>query len=45
VEFLQRQNEYTFFENTHEPYTLKGRVSPGLVEPRQDAAATGDGEL
>jgi sigma-E factor negative regulatory protein RseB len=39
VEFLQRQNEYTFFENTHEPYTLKGRVSRGVVEPGEDAAA------
>ena len=30
VEFLQRQNEYTFFENTHEPYTLKGARFPGV---------------
>lgn len=30
VEYLQRQNEYTFFENTHEPYTLKGARFPGV---------------
>jgi sigma-E factor negative regulatory protein RseB len=30
VEYLQRQNEFTFFENTHEPYTLKGGRFPGI---------------
>ncbi|MNC39408.1 Sigma-E factor regulatory protein RseB precursor [compost metagenome] len=30
MEYLQRQNEYTFFENTHEPYTLKGARFPGV---------------
>ncbi|MGY3945097.1 MucB/RseB C-terminal domain-containing protein, partial [Aeromonas tecta] len=30
VEYLQRQNEFTFFENTHEPYTLKGARFPGV---------------
>lgn len=31
VEYLQRQNEFTFFENTHEPYTLKGGRFPGTL--------------
>lgn len=30
IEYLQRQDEYTFFENTHEPYTLKGARFPGV---------------
>jgi len=30
IEYLQRQNEYTFFENSHDPYTLKGARFPGI---------------
>ncbi|MGY3937324.1 MucB/RseB C-terminal domain-containing protein, partial [Aeromonas veronii] len=30
IEYLQRQNEYTFFENSHDPYTLKDARFPGI---------------
>ncbi|WP_421229769.1 MucB/RseB C-terminal domain-containing protein [Aeromonas enteropelogenes] len=30
IEYLQRQDEFTFFENSHEPYTLKGARFPGV---------------
>ncbi|MGL5304106.1 MAG: MucB/RseB C-terminal domain-containing protein, partial [Aeromonas sp.] len=30
IEYLQRQNEYTFFENNHDPYTLKNARFPGV---------------
>ena len=30
VEYLQRQDEFTFFENSHDPYTLKGARFPGV---------------
>ncbi|MDO2949488.1 MucB/RseB C-terminal domain-containing protein [Aeromonas simiae] len=30
VEYLQRGDEFTFFENSHAPYTLKGARFPGI---------------
>ena len=39
VEYLQRQNEYTFFENTHEPTPWKGAFSGRMVESGEDTAA------
>jgi len=30
IEYLQRENEYTFFENSHDPYTLKDARFPGI---------------
>ncbi|MGL4715381.1 MAG: MucB/RseB C-terminal domain-containing protein [Aeromonas sp.] len=30
IEYLQRHDEYTFFENSHEPYTLKNARFPGI---------------
>ncbi|MBL0599947.1 MucB/RseB C-terminal domain-containing protein [Aeromonas jandaei] len=30
IEYLQRENEFTFFENSHDPYTLKDARFPGI---------------
>lgn len=30
IEYLQRANEFTFFENSHDPYTLKDARFPGI---------------
>lgn len=38
AEYLQRQDEFTFFENTHSPYTLKNARFPGIWSALQRVA-------